>query len=306
MSHPLSRILVSLVVVIAVAAAALAYRSLGNQQHVKTQNSSAAATSATIRIDSIPSGLAMQGAPKCDSIQLKKTTPYDCDIGSTISTVITAPEQVFSGGKTYNFKTWDGCSASNTDHKICKVDARAHQTKTIKSTYELYKPQAITQSPGSPPSDPVTTCSPISYTDYPHGGCGILQKRSSKLLVKTSFAPECDSWRAGIETRCRNQVSYYSGTISPSVEFWCDSDPRTPCGFADPYATNTLIPGQHIIRLPGTVTFSYSLGAKTGLSAQAILGNAVGIYDKQTNTIIIDASYVTPLKDETYPKCCTP
>jgi hypothetical protein len=91
---------------------------------------------ATIRIESNAPGVSMNGSPYCDSNKLQKLTPYGCDLphGKT-ETVITAPAQTVHNNKTYIFQTWDGCSESNVDKRICKVEMNGVSSKNIVASY---------------------------------------------------------------------------------------------------------------------------------------------------------------------------
>lgn len=266
---------------------------------------------ATLSINSDPAGIQMTAIdPSCDGTQLNKPTPYTCSkTNQNLSTVITAPATAIISGKTYMFSTWDGCSESNANRAICKVNVDNGKVGKLMATYELYTPNLSTQRPTSQNLDqfvrtnspPAISCSPINYGDYPNGGCGLVLTAKTGVLIKASYAPDCDSYHAGIEIRCRNSVTYYNGSISPALEFWCNADPKTPCGFADPYGLNFFESGYHIIRFTSPGTFVY--GSESG---QASLATLTGIYDKQTNTINISATYVAPVKDESYPNCCQP
>lgn len=90
---------------------------------------------AQLKIESYPDGVTITGQPTCDGSKLHKITPYKCSVLDKINTTLTAPDVVFSGDKVYHFKTWDGCSESNADKKICKMEVTSGKSKTAKASY---------------------------------------------------------------------------------------------------------------------------------------------------------------------------
>lgn len=102
-----------------------------------SNNADSAKKVAVLRVESNIVGINMKSAPDCDSAQLKKVTPYECTLQEGhLETVITAPAQTTSNGTVYNFKTWDGCSESNSDKKICRVKLKLDKISSLKATYE--------------------------------------------------------------------------------------------------------------------------------------------------------------------------
>jgi hypothetical protein len=112
-----------------------------------------------LQIESDPAGITITGQPTCDSPRLHKITPYKCSASDKINTVLTAPDVVSSGGKVYRFKTWDGCSSSNADKKVCKVEVASSKSKTVEASYAAEdssnaQPSAGDQSNKSTPTRP--------------------------------------------------------------------------------------------------------------------------------------------------------
>lgn len=111
----------------------------------------------TITIESEPAGISMVGDPQCDSTKLGKTTPYDCELpDDATETTIVAPGGIEKDGKIYVFQSWDGCSASNTDMKVCKIEKNGN--KKIKANYIIDKSiTSLDQLNNQSSSQPITS-----------------------------------------------------------------------------------------------------------------------------------------------------
>ena len=108
-----------------------------NNQQSGSFNSPSHTSSSTLHIDSDPAGINMDGSPYCSTGQLNKSTPYDCILtNNETETVITAPAEAFVSGQNYTFKTWEGCSESNSDKKICKIIFNQGDAKNLKAIFE--------------------------------------------------------------------------------------------------------------------------------------------------------------------------
>lgn len=100
-----------------------------------------------LKIDSDPGGVSMESSQYCDSDKIHKTTPYTCSIPEQEKDItVTAPSQFSKEGKNYVFRTWDGCSESNTSKNICKVKLDSDKSKEIKATYDEITNQKNTSS----------------------------------------------------------------------------------------------------------------------------------------------------------------
>lgn len=123
-----------LLVVIGVIGNRVANRSVktdkpGNQTHESVAN---------LSIESDPAGLEMSGNPYCDGVEQKTKTPYECDLKEGESeTVMIAPATATIDNKQYVFRTWDGCSESNVDKKVCRVKAEVNKSHVIKAHYDV-------------------------------------------------------------------------------------------------------------------------------------------------------------------------
>ncbi|HWZ66121.1 MAG TPA: hypothetical protein VNX65_05030 [Patescibacteria group bacterium] len=118
----------------------------------------------TLAISSEPAGVQIGGNPECDSSKLHKVTPYNCVVGDKIlDTIMIAPYQTVVSGKTYMFATWDGCSVSNADKKVCRVTAGQGQTKNLKATYVL----STTASGTSPSTQPSSSSQSVPTSTQP-------------------------------------------------------------------------------------------------------------------------------------------
>ncbi len=110
-------------------------------------NIKASSVTTSLDIESTPSGISMSGKPICDSSTLHNVTPYTCTKNNnSIDTVITAPKQVVLSGKTYNFVTWSGCSASNIDKAICKVVVDEGKKGTLEASYAVLNSKSNSKS----------------------------------------------------------------------------------------------------------------------------------------------------------------
>lgn len=138
--------------------------------HIKgtsfTSGTSSTITKTVIRLKIVsdPAGLDISGSPLCDSKKLKKTTPYVCEVSKAgINTVLTAQQAVTSGGQAYTFKTWDGCTDTNPDKKICQVRVADSSEYSVKASYVLASGGIATTT--SPPRQPSVTCTGGSSLD---------------------------------------------------------------------------------------------------------------------------------------------
>lgn len=151
-SNPLNLLILVFIVIILSSGAFVANQQLKKEQKAqsdKTATKSANRTTA-ISVQSEPAGIIMKGEPYCDATKLGKQTPYECELPAGVKeTKITAPSEVQVGGQTYIFETWNGCSESNIDKKICKktiIDNSSSQE--IKAIYS--KKTASTASQNKP------------------------------------------------------------------------------------------------------------------------------------------------------------
>jgi hypothetical protein len=300
-------ILAAALVVILLGAGGVALKpTSGNEQSASNSSASSAQTT-TLHVESSIPGVAMQGSPDCDSQKLQKQTPYDCTLPAGHSeTIITAPDQVSQHGKAYVFQSWDGCSESNSDKKICKIKLKAGDKKTAKATYELAKSAtagAPTPNPTpstNPPQPGVSSlhCTPRDYANNQWATCGFTPETNVKLKINMTYAPDCKSYNWGIENKCSNQVSYYSGRVSPAIEPLCYYDPEHACdSFSDMYAENTLIPGYYILRFPTEGTITYSTDGANSSTGQAIIGTISSKFELNPIRITINVSYVPPVSN---------
>jgi hypothetical protein len=141
-------ILASILAATLLAASTVALIRVGGEKSTDSNSQTA-----KIHIESNIPSVNIQGSPYCDSRELQKQTPYDCELSSDQhETVLTAPAEAVANGETYVFETWDGCSESNEDKKICKIRISQGETKTAKVSYE--KPSASDTRLGS--SGPAT------------------------------------------------------------------------------------------------------------------------------------------------------
>lgn len=152
-----------------------------------------------LKIISDPAGIDIAGSPLCDSQKLKKVTPYGCSEAEGQTTTLTAQETVNVNGKSYKFKTWDGCSESNKDKKICKVKVDRGKLKTAKASYELTSSTSTQQAktPAAPNQDPVCAAKDSSDTNY--ASCKlVITNVPAKVTFKGDMrATECGKKIAG-------------------------------------------------------------------------------------------------------------
>lgn len=138
--------ILGLIVIVVGAIGFAGYRVLKNDKADDTSTETSTVTS-IMSIESEPAGISIAGNPACDSVTLSQKTPYNCEIDFEISeTILTAPADAEIDGKKYTFSTWDGCSESNPDKKICKVKlehgkyVRAVYNEKIASTSQNQQP----------------------------------------------------------------------------------------------------------------------------------------------------------------------
>ncbi len=145
-----------------------------------------------LKVESDPARIDVTGNPLCDSQKLKKLTPYDCTQNNTgITTVLTAQATVTINGQNYSFKTWDGCSESNADKKICKVKVGQGKTKTAKVSYEktgnpsAQSPNASGQCLNTPPVHQNIGPDDKGYAGKGYSFCSISISGTSTLRLDT-------------------------------------------------------------------------------------------------------------------------
>ncbi len=141
-----------------------------------------------LNVESDPNGLTMQSEQDCDSEKLQQITPYTCAKVGAFTAVVNAPGSVSVNGTTYHFKTWDGCSESNEDKKICKVVISEKETKIIKAVYEIKTgQQSVTTSKTIGKNDTVckTSSAPTQTLGFGKGPGSAYSSSTGKDMICT-------------------------------------------------------------------------------------------------------------------------
>jgi hypothetical protein len=142
---------------------------------------------ASLKVESEPAGIDVAGSPACDSKKFSKTTPYQCAAGMSFTTTLTAQDTVSVNGQTYVFKTWDGCSESNADKKICKVKVKIGVHANAKATYEPKASSSATSTLiGCPAPSKYVIIGPQSFV--PEKPEKLLLYNSSRNFQKPTYA----------------------------------------------------------------------------------------------------------------------
>lgn len=155
----------------------------------------------TLRIESNIPGINVKGDPYCDSAELNKVTPYDCELKEGQNeTVITAPAEATLEGKTYIFQTWDGCSAGNDDWKICFVKMDGVSSKNIIATYKEKltvnkQPTKQTEIP-TPNPNKAPTCVDKEEVDSSFASClfEFTDTPANIVIELKTYATECGKY----------------------------------------------------------------------------------------------------------------
>ena len=267
----------------------------------------------------------MQRAENCiNSIRVK--TPFSCSKieGKNASITIVAPSVATVDGKKLIFKSWDGCSASNDNQKICRVDIDQNDSKKIKANYGSDETSESlghqgTSTNASPPQPPTINCQSTSPDSSGFVTCSIIVYNAP---LGYSFAPvtapSCGSvlYDAGdgsapIAAECPNgQQVYYWGTLSQLLHISCviptACDDYTPMpDHVSNLTDSVLVPTTLNIRVPHSVEFFYSTSSilepytgksipAHGLRMNAVFNKWEVSYDinrKGTNILAIMAIY---------------
>lgn len=108
-----------------------------------TQSPTEVTQNTSLAVTSTPAGVNI-GTDRTCSDESENLTPFACSMSSeAIETTLIAPQQADIDGKAYTFTTWDGCSESNPDKKICKVKVDKDAAKTATAVYELAQPAGV-------------------------------------------------------------------------------------------------------------------------------------------------------------------
>lgn len=103
----------------------------------------------------------MQGPVECAETF---TTPFTCHVPKASGAYLSfnAPASAEVGGKKMTFLTWEGCSVSNEDKKICEVDLNTGESSPIKAVYSVVTDASSDSNklntPG-PDKPPLSECS---------------------------------------------------------------------------------------------------------------------------------------------------
>ncbi len=87
----------------------------------------------SIMVESEPMGALLNLPAACTAT--KTTTPFTCKLTTTTETAITAPEHATFNNQKYTFATWEGCSETNPDKKVCNVSLKDGAAAKIKAFY---------------------------------------------------------------------------------------------------------------------------------------------------------------------------
>jgi hypothetical protein len=222
-------IVLAAVVLVVVSAGVASVKLLRNNQPLGSSDAPTQQTQAesvSLYIESTIPGVVMAGSPYCDGAQSNKTTPYACELQKDQSeTTITAPAEAAHEGKTYTFKSWDGCSEGNADWKICKVKIDGVSSKNIVATYELKV--AAQPQPQKPAPKPVTpnkapTCTKEDVADPTYASCEFtLTDTPAKTIIDIRlYASECGkNIQGGLglthPAPCKKEHAGYANSYEP-------------------------------------------------------------------------------------------
>lgn len=278
-SYPLVFGLGTLVIV---ASGYFVFNEQNNKNNNMTDNKS---KKSTITIESEPAGISMKGKPWCDAEKLGKTTPYDCEVPDyTTETVIIAPGTFEKDEKTYTFSTWEGCSESNADWSICKVNIEKKGNKKIKAHFspanssgsiKINNPDKVPV-----PNPPIAHCQTKKQNSNGYVDCLI-----DIFDVSTNFS-------LGMEYYPTKGGSSLYGLYNPGILISC-----TNPGDCDPINTKTNItfgvnkPTKLLIKVPYTAAGWFS-GFNSNDLQNVTFDNWQSSYLERSNTLLITANYI--------------
>ena len=265
----------------------------------------------TLYIESNIPGIIMAGAPYCDAAKANKTTPYECTLQKDqTETVITAPAEATHEGKTYVFKTWDGCSEGNEDWKICKVKTDAATTKNIVATY-AEKQVATTKPPTQKPAVPAIpnkapVCAGQDSTDPSFASCRftLTDTPAKTVVVLRTYATECGKQMQGNlslthPAPCQKQYAGYhtmyepdaSSVISCDIAFACVIDVAVTATHNDKRVTANSPTGM-ILKIPRESTLHTRTYCRYGCAPiQGTFSELEYTYDTDTKTFTVTVFY---------------
>lgn len=249
------------------------YTSKRHQVDPKTLSAAVEGTT-QLRIDSDPAGINVTGKTQCDSSKLSKTTPYTCIApNQSIDTVLTVPNVVTLNGQSYQFKTWDGCSESNADKKICRVRVNSGKLKTVKASYG--KAAVASQTSASKATTSSTSNSQKSFNCSNSDNGGYATCTLSGVSAPTKFIVPID-----VTASCDTRIYASSGSgytsypcdpkptpeqissLQPNIQLTCSvagacRQDHSIAAFYDSYVVSKLTDISLKIPLKSTVKFGY-------------------------------------------------
>lgn len=255
---------------------------------------------ATLSINSEPAGLQMGAAdPTCDAVKLKIVTPYSCTSSDRdLNTIITAPADTIVNGKKYTFVAWDGCTASNNDEKVCKVNTAVGKINTIKAMYELQIPAPSNSKPVK--KDPVpaaeqndlehSTSNALSAPGCPAPSTNMMEYPYSKTYGDVVYC------LLDVDVPAGSMIYYYDNFSEPLYPSNSSTTVDATTAYASCYIENKLATELACVRNPeraDTGPRYYPVGFQSIKGKAFDPATSDGVKVLKTSTLVISTSYST-------------
>ncbi len=251
----------------------------------------------SITVESEPMGVIIQPTEAC--LATKTTTPFTCKLTNAKDTIITAPERTTFNNQEYTFATWEGCSVTNQDKKVCTVSLKDGTAAKIKA---FYAPNSLieTNQPQSNAPYFETRIDGYSSIHFPGEVPTFMTDQKTKdvtfeIITKNVDLNTCSVVHESIlDDSGTKQIETLKATASQKVVLYDGTyNFHTTCKVSGQDRTITM-KGRVADRQPKLCKgFSFSEGALSVSNIEELKGQIVGHWEGCVFTPWVPAYFVT-------------